>query len=376
LLLTCSELHHITEFLPLPDTQFSPVLQPIWFVIFTSFNPRRRHMDTHQTTPSTDPVWQESRDHAGISGDYGDYYAEEGAADRAARIAAIRNDYRWTPACQRAFLEELSCSGSVLRASKEVGKSSRSAYLLYHRRDGAAFSLGWDAAILVSRRAIADMLMDRAIHGYEEISMKDDDGRTVRGKYDNRLSMGLLSRLDRLAEKAAIARSHDAQVQTIVQDFEAFLDLIEKGGTGAAAALFISARNADDAAPLDATLNNAIQCELAQISAAEKEAQALEQRPGPEPELLDLEPEDAAQRLSVWWCEQNDGWRTNFPPAPNDDESDPDADGGTFGDPDYNRALTAEEEDAFLVARTHARQPWIDAALKAREAWFGAKEMA
>jgi hypothetical protein len=33
-------------------------------------------------------------------------------------MTEIRNDYRWTPQCQRAFLEALAFGGSVLRAAK------------------------------------------------------------------------------------------------------------------------------------------------------------------------------------------------------------------------------------------------------------------
>lgn len=327
-------------------------------------------MDNLENDPAKDPIWQESREHAGVCGDHGTIFAEEGAAERESRLTQIRNDYRWTPACQRAFLEELSCCGSVTLAAREVGKNPRSAYMLCCRREGSAFQLGWDAAILVSRRVVAGTLMDRAIHGYEEISIKDDDGRTTRGKFDNRLSIGLLNRLDRLAEKAAIARSHDAQVQIVVQDFWAFLDLIERGGTGAAAALFVNARSADDPGPLD----SAIACELAQISADEEEAREAEAQPEPEPELLDLDPEEAAATLSVWWCEHADAWRTNFPVPPGEEAEDEEC--GSFGDPNYSRALGIDEEEAFLAALARARQPWIDAGLKAREAWFGTAEAA
>jgi hypothetical protein len=72
----------------------------------------------------------------------------------AADIITARNDYRWTPACQRAFLEELACSGSVRAACAHVAKSPRAAYGLRFRRDGAALALGWDAAILIARAVV------------------------------------------------------------------------------------------------------------------------------------------------------------------------------------------------------------------------------
>lgn len=144
-------------------------------------------------------------------------------------------------------MEALAFGGSVLRAAKTVCKSPRSAYNLRFRRDGAAFALGWDAAILVSRYALQDMLMDRAVNGYEEISTKLDDGTTLRGRFDNRLSKSLLDRLDRLGDAQAVRGSRNTQIQWIVQDFESFLDLIENGDTGAQAALFCAAQ--DDGPP-------------------------------------------------------------------------------------------------------------------------------
>ena len=180
--------------------------------------------------------WQNSKANNGVCG--ADAYAEPNPD-----MTAIRNDYRWTPQCQRAFLEALAFGGSVMRAAKEVNKSPRSAYDLRFRRDGAAFRLGWDAAILVSRDVVQDMLMDRAVNGYEEVTSKLDDGTTMRGKFDNRLGMGLLGRLDRMAEAQALKGSRTAQVMLVVQDFESFLDLIERGGKGAEAALFFEARD-------------------------------------------------------------------------------------------------------------------------------------
>ena len=46
---------------------------------------------------------------------------------------------------------------------------------------------------------------------------------------------------------------------------------------------------------------------------------------------------------------------------------------GFFGDVDYERTLTLTEEAAHLEALQRKRQPWIDAAITARDAWFGEK---
>lgn len=306
--------------------------------------------------------WLRSKDNYGICGADKD-------VERDPDMAQIRNDYRWTPACQRAFLEELVCTGSVLSATKHVAKSPRSAYGLRYRRDGAAFGLGWDAAILIARATLSDMLMDRAIHGYEEITVKQDDGGTLRGKYDNRLGQGLLSRLDRMAEAQAAAHSVAAQVRLVVQDFESFLNLIERGGNGAQAALFFAARDdAPMAALASPEIERAIQNELGRISAAEAASAA-------EPELLDMEPEDAAAQLSVWYDEDEKQWKTNFPPC-NADDAALIEESGMFGDADYERSLTPDEEDAQHSVVEAETAPLRAAAIKAHAAWFGLKKAA
>ena len=280
-------------------------------------------------------------------------------------MTEIRNDYRWTPQCQRAFLEALAFGGSVLRAAKAVCKSPRSAYNLRFRRDGAAFALGWDAAILVSRYALQDMLMDRAVNGYEEILTKQDDGTTLRGRFDNRLSKSLLDRLDRLADAQAVRGSRNAQIQWIVQDFESFLDLIEEGGTGAQAALFCAAQDDGPAPEVARAHNPAIGCELSRISASDRAV----------PDILDDEPDIVADRLGIWFDEDVRGWRTNYP-KPDGRGAEFLTETGFFGDADYERTLTEAEEVAHLEALQRKRQPWIDAAAKARDAWFGERSAA
>ncbi len=299
--------------------------------------------------------WLDIKANNGVCG--ADAYPEPNAD-----LTGIRNNYRWTSACQRAFLEALAFDGSVMRAAKEVNKSPRSAYDLRFRRDGAAFGLGWDAAILISRFALGDMLMDRAVNGYEEVSSKQDDGTTIRGRFDNRLGMNLLSRLDRMAEVQALRGSRNAQVQLVVQDFESFLDLIARGGKGAEAALFFEARGDDLAAGISPGERHAIDRELDRISADD----------GVVPDMMDEEPEVAAQRLSVWFDEDEGVWRTNFP-KPGGEEGRFIEETGFFGDVEYERTLSDAEEAAHLTALQRERQPWIDAAAKARDAWFGEK---
>ncbi len=121
--------------------------------------------------------------------------------------------------------------------------------------------------------------------------------------------------------------------------------------------MFFAARDPD---PVES--RRPFDCELDRISAAERAI----------PDMLDEEPEVAAQRLGVWFDEDEQEWRTNFPKA-DGEEDDLITETGFFGDEDYERNLSDAEEAAHLAALACARQPWIDAAAKARDAWFGEK---
>jgi hypothetical protein len=117
-------------------------------------------------------------------------------------------EYHWSPTNQRAFLEHLAIVGSVTLAAKHVGMSARAAYDLKHRRAGAAFKLGWAAAVLIARGRLGDDLLERAIHGFDEEYVRmpaDDNGevRIRRRRIDSRLGMEYLKRLDRMADSVA-----------------------------------------------------------------------------------------------------------------------------------------------------------------------------
>jgi hypothetical protein len=317
------------------------------------------------------PLWVESRDACGIWGaDPSEGRHAPSGKDYSDAMIAIRRDYRWTPACQRAFLQELACTGSVTRACHHVEKTARSAYDLRYRRDGAAFALGWDAAILIARMGFADVLMDRAIHGYEEVYSRTDNGDVVRGKYDNRLSFAMLTRLDRIAEAQAAKSSalygqgHGAQVRMVCQDFESFLDLIERGGAGAEAALFCTARDDQPMGKMHSAIPHAIDCELDRIS-----ADAADMDPA------DMTPEAAAHSMTIWYDQDEEEWRTNFPVRTPQDAANV-TEYGIFGRAEYERTLTAAEESAHEAALAVQLAPLRAAAEAAYDAWFGAKAAA
>jgi len=289
--------------------------------------------------------------------------------------------YHWTPKLQRAFLESLATTGSVKIASASVGMSPRATYDLKHKPQGAAFKLGWAAAVLIARGRLADELLDRAIWGHDEMTtvMREEDrSLTKRRRIESRLGLAMLARLDKMVETRAKA-GEEMLAQIIAGDWPGFLSLFdaaeaaapgaagadaqgaegEAGGLAAALALWLAGRD-NRANPLASLWRDtAIANEVAQISAAsDAKAEGVDE--------AEPTPEQAAATMTVWYDDENSELRTNFPP--------PDGFAGTeegqFGDPDYERALDVDEEVAWEEARAEAFAPLRLAGEAARRAFF------
>ncbi|RSY88830.1 hypothetical protein DAH66_05130 [Sphingomonas koreensis] len=314
----------------------------------------------------------------------------------------------WTAEKQKRFLVALSLGHTVTRACAIVDMSPRSAYSLRNAARGAAFRLGWDAALLHARDVLADELMERAFNGVRT-TVTADDGRTVtRHRHDNVLAFRMLSRLDRRAD-AACTDANAAAVRLAAADFEQLLDLVARDAAPARAGLFLAARlgaagaeaSQDDLAPIrtlaraDRWLRThtdiAEPLDTADLDPADRanwtaeqwvraEAAGLVQLAPPEPaaahepressidrELRELHELDAANRAQrVWWCGHMEAWRTNFPPPDGfdgEEESEPDYE-------DYERELTEEEADAVAALRAREMAPFIASGLAERDAWL------
>ncbi len=150
----------------------------------------------------------------------------------------------WTPDRQRGFLERIAEGATVDEASASVGLSPGAAYTLRRRAAGAAFALGWDAAKLVARPIVAETLFLRAIAGQTERVTRPDGEVIERHRYDNRLAMSLLNRLDRHADAAETA---NAATRMVAAEFDAFLDIIARDAGPARAGLFLGERLDADA---------------------------------------------------------------------------------------------------------------------------------
>lgn len=110
----------------------------------------------------------------------------------------------WTPEVRVKFLEALANCGNVRSAVRYVQRSRTSAYNLKQR--DVDFSRGWDAAVLISRDDSTDVLQDRAINGIEEDVYYKGEVVGSRRRYDSRLLLAHIARLDKLAERVSVSR--------------------------------------------------------------------------------------------------------------------------------------------------------------------------
>jgi hypothetical protein len=159
----------------------------------------------------------------------------------------LRHD-GWTPDRQRAFLESIAAGETVERACRLVQMSVASAYALKQRATGQSFALGWRAANLLGREAIADRMLTRAMDGYVETVTRPDGSTYSRHKYDNRTAMTLLTRLDRRRSRPPPTRTPPPIAQAarlVAQDWDAYLALLDADRGPAAAGLFLARRLPD-----------------------------------------------------------------------------------------------------------------------------------
>jgi hypothetical protein len=136
----------------------------------------------------------------------------------------------FTPDRQVVFLDAFARCGVAADAARAAGISRDTAYSLRNSAAGRAFALGWDAAVLISRGRMADVLESRALNGVVDKIYRNGELWGERHRHDNRLAMAVLTRLDRQAdgfgEGAATAR-------IIAREWDQFLDIVEDGGDGA-----------------------------------------------------------------------------------------------------------------------------------------------
>jgi hypothetical protein len=121
---------------------------------------------------------------------------------------ATRRD-GWSPERKLRFLARLAANGNVRSACAAVGMSRETAYAL--RRRDALFARGWAAALLLAREAAAELLADLATEGIEEEVWYRGEHVGTKRRFDGRLLLAHLARLDRMAEEADRSAVRDAE---------------------------------------------------------------------------------------------------------------------------------------------------------------------
>ena len=109
----------------------------------------------------------------------------------------------FSPRRQADFLASLAIFGNVRLACRAAAVSSQTAYRA--RRASPGFALAWDAACLAARAHAEATLADRALNGVEEAVYYHGEEVARRRRYDARLLLAHLARLDRLEERAEVA---------------------------------------------------------------------------------------------------------------------------------------------------------------------------
>jgi hypothetical protein len=121
-------------------------------------------------------------------------------------LDATRRD-GWTPALKARFLALLAETGNARLSARRCGLSAQSAYV--QRRRDAAFARGWAAALVHAHRYGEQVLADRALEGVEEQIYYRGELVGTRRRYDSRLLLAHLARLDRMAQDEAALRDAD-----------------------------------------------------------------------------------------------------------------------------------------------------------------------
>ena len=125
----------------------------------------------------------------------------------------VRHD-GWTPERRTRFLDRLAQDGNVLAACALVGLSREAAFRL--RRREPLFARAWAAAQSLAREASAQVLGSRAIDGVEEDVWYRGEVVGTRRRYDNRLLLAHMARLDKLAEANPEAEADAARFDELL----------------------------------------------------------------------------------------------------------------------------------------------------------------
>ncbi|MEL6532976.1 MAG: hypothetical protein AAFQ06_08040 [Pseudomonadota bacterium] len=132
----------------------------------------------------------------------------------------------WTPARQVLFLRALASTQSVARAARAGGGWRQAATQRRARGKGEPFDLAWAAALNCRFDALAECALERAMHGVEVPHFYKGEMIATSRKFDERLTVALLSLRDRLAPPPRLPAGARRDV---TPDFEGLMGVIESG---------------------------------------------------------------------------------------------------------------------------------------------------
>ena len=142
-------------------------------------------------------------------------------------VPYVAPEDRWTKPRMAEFLRVLAATQQVKAAAKAVGMSRQSAYKLRNRLKGEPFDIAWEAAFQHGYDALHQAALERALHGVEEPIFHAGEQVGTRRRYDERLTVFLLSR--RNAQGAQRLSRYGAAAEFWSDRWEKMLELVEHG---------------------------------------------------------------------------------------------------------------------------------------------------
>lgn len=252
----------------------------------------------------------------------------------------LRHD-GWTPEKKKLFLERFAECGVVVEACQAAGMSARSAYNL-HDRD-PLFAAGWEAASVIARPRLAAEAFSRSMNGVVDRIYKDGVIVAERHRYDNRLTMSVLARLDSRIDRA---EEKGAPHLALVARWDEYLAALEEDRREDGLALLAGL----EAAPAVEVRENAGDRELRELHLAEEDMELDD---------IDEDPHDVWESQGCWW--------TDYPPPAGFDGEEH----GEYGRLDYRRTLTPEEQAVVDAEEADEKAEARAKAEAQRAAYFG-----
>lgn len=121
-----------------------------------------------------------------------------GALATSAQPMTARHNTLLTREVQARFCEQLALHGNVRGAARAVGVSRANVYRL--KWACPQFAALWTGALVLARAQAEEVLADRALNGVEETVYYRGEEVATRRRFDTRLLLAHLARLDLLAE--------------------------------------------------------------------------------------------------------------------------------------------------------------------------------